>query len=84
MKNREKYKTRELLEEFYKFLEKRCGSGTCKGCEVRDLCDDLGYDGIFVGWLELEAEEEKPEPCPFCGGKTHTNSGHVLVDVVHY
>ena len=23
-------------------------------------------------WLALEAEEEKPEPCPFCGGECRT------------
>ena len=23
-------------------------------------------------WLDLEAEEEKPEPCPFCGGECRT------------
>lgn len=23
-----------------------------------------------MNWLALEAKEEKPEPCPFCGGET--------------
>ena len=35
-------------------------------------------------WLALEAEEEKPEPCPFCGGETHINLGHLKAGVVHY
>lgn len=36
-----------------------------------DLCNRLGtlmeVSG-FAQWLDLEVEEDKPMPCPFCGG----------------
>lgn len=27
---------------------------------------------------------KKPDPCPFCGGETHINLGHLKDGVVHY
>ena len=27
---------------------------------------------------------KKPDPCPFCGGETHINLGHLKAGVVHY
>ena len=84
--NEERFRTpEERVKAFREFLRKRCGRGICeKECEVRDLCASLGYDGKFAGWLALEAEEEKTEPCPFCGGETHINLGHLKAGVVHY
>ena len=69
--NEERFRTpEERVKAFREFLRKRCGRGICeKECEVRDLCASLGYDGKFAGWLTLEAEAEKPDPCPFCGNK---------------
>ena len=80
MKNFEKYKT---ADERANALRVFCNSNkTCKRCTLNDATDDVRNCAFH--WLELEAKEEKPLPCPFCGGETHTNSGHVLVDVVHY
>lgn len=63
MTNEEKYKTpEERAEAFSKF----CISKKCDDC----ACAKQGKKGISLcefKWLTLEAEEEKPLPCPFCG-----------------
>ena len=71
MTNEQKYNTpEERVKAFREFLHKRCRRVICeKECEVNDLCARLGYDGKFAGWLALESEEEKPEPCFYCGNK---------------
>lgn len=28
--------------------------------------------------------KSEPKPCPFCGGETHINLGHLRAGVVHY
>lgn len=38
----------------------------------------------FAHWLALEAEDEQPENCPFCGGETQSNLGHIRVGDIHY
>ena len=82
--NEERFRTpEERVKAFREFLHKRCGRGICeKECEVRDLCTRLGYDGKFAGWLTLEAEAEKPDPCPECHGRCEpmkTSVGDFLV-----
>ena len=80
MKNCEKYKT---ADERAKALRAFCNSNkTCKRCTLYDTIDDVRICAFH--WLELEAEEEKPEPCPFCGGKMQLmfeqqNDAHCLV-----
>lgn len=66
MTNEQKYKTpEERAEAFSKFC---CISRKCDDC----ACAKQGKKGISLcefKWLTLEAEEEKPLPCPFCGSK---------------
>ena len=74
--NEEKFRTpEERVKAFREFLHKRCGRGICERCEVRASCEGLGYDGKFAGWLTLEAEAEKPDPCYECGGKMVGDKG---------
>lgn len=71
MKNKEKYQSAaERISAHEEFCEKHI----CSDCP----CNDTN-DCVFK-WLELEVEEEriegekieeeKPLPCPFCGGET--------------
>ena len=53
MLNQDKYKTAE--ERVGAFLTQR---------EVSSIATVIANE--FAHWLALEAEEEKPEPCPFC------------------
>lgn len=62
MTNAEKYKT---TEERFKALNKWCDSGVKQGSSK---CLSNGCIKCTLKWLELEAEEEEPLPCPFCGG----------------
>ena len=71
MLNQDKYKTAK--ERVKAFLTQR---------EVSSIATVIANE--FAHWLALEAEEEKPEPCPFCGGETHINLGHLKAGVVHY
>ena len=66
MKNCEKYKT---ADERAKALRVFCNSNkTCKRCTLYDAIDDVRNCAFH--WLELEAnDDEKPLPCPFCGGE---------------
>lgn len=63
MKNIYKYKTVE--ERASAFQEWCCKTKYDHECEDSISCDECHFE-----WLELEAEEEKPLPCPFCGGKS--------------
>jgi len=65
MKNFEKYKTAKTRT--IAFME-WCGAHVhAVGC---DRCPAYSKDfkiKCVLAWLELEYEEEKPLPCPFCG-----------------
>lgn len=77
MTNEAKYKTpKERRAGFRKF----CESHECARCPAYygDIC------GCMFEWLTLEVKEEKLTPCPFCGGETHSNLGHLKAGVVHY
>lgn len=78
--NEMKYKT---AEERNNAFSEWCFNRDCKSCKLKAHSFD-GGDGCGFYWLALEAEEEKPEPCPFCGGETHINLGHLKAGVVHY
>ena len=80
MLNKDKYKTAEARN--YAFNE-WCFNRDCETCKLKAHNFDGGAGCRFY-WLDLEAEEEKLEPCPFCGGKTHINLGHMKTGVVHY
>ena len=65
MKNFEKYKT--ALERS-KALHAFCGKNTCDKCALGNLNRNV-IDCQFA-WLDLEAEEDEPMGCPFCGSST--------------
>ena len=70
--NEQKYKTAE--ERVKAFLSQR---------EVSSIATVIAND--FAHWLALEAEE-KPEPCPFCGGTTEVTTdeqGYYGVSCIH-
>lgn len=68
MTNEEKYKT---VEEHIKASSMLCDSQvSCPACL---MCDR--NSNCKIRWLALEAEEEKPMPCPFCGGTVVKESG---------
>ena len=63
MTNAEKYKTaNERLTAHYKMCE-------------NNKCNCSGVALCVLRWLEQEAEEEKPLPCPFCGSEACIISG---------
>lgn len=73
MRNFEKYKTAEEREKaHYKYC--------CK--QPRESCDIKNCRECSFAWLDLEAEEEKPMNCPFCGGEiylAHDSYGQAYV-----
>ena len=83
VKNFEKYKT--ALERS-NALRAFCGKNTCDKCVLGNLNRNV-IDCQFE-WLELEAEEEKPMACPFCGyqiaGTKGTAKGVSLVCACGY
>ena len=77
MLNKDRYKT---LEESIKAFKKFCyNQDRCVSCPAYDTkaYDTKAYDakargtisGCHFRWLALEAEEENPMPCPFCGSQ---------------
>ena len=67
VKNEQKFKT---AEERVKAFGEFCKNEFCNQCNHLDC--KLHKQGSAIlhcydGWLSLEADEEKPEPCPFCG-----------------
>lgn len=66
MTNEQKFKTpEERHEAFRRFCREHnnCDKG-CNNCPVYSM-----RGGCRFAWLTLEAEEEKPLPCPLCGGE---------------
>ena len=62
MTNEEKYKTaEERVKAFSMFCENQ---GKCASCPAFGRIGNCHFN-----WIALEAEEEKPMPCPFCGGE---------------
>lgn len=67
MTNEEKYKTPiERYAKYRAFCKQTPGCHDCpaKMCEIPQ-----GGGGCYFVWLTLEAEEEKPLPCPCCGAE---------------
>ena len=82
MTNEQKHKTaKERTDAFSKW----CVNRICELCELRSHNFD-GGDGCNFYWLALEAEEESPKPCPFCGGTTEVTTdeqGYYGVSCIH-
>ena len=69
MTNEQKYKTQEeRIKAFDDFCK---GQGDrCNHCEIaRKRLSISRRSECVVYWLAIEAEEEKPEPCFYCGNK---------------
>lgn len=80
MTNEQKYKT---PEERVKAFNEWCFNRYCESCKLKSHSLDGNYGCRFY-WLALEAEEDKPGKCPFCGGETEiiTGSGY-QVSCIH-
>lgn len=62
MTNGEKYKTaQELAEAFDKFCNKSSADCCLDKLDLTNRNEDCAF-----AWLDLESEEKKPLPCPFC------------------
>lgn len=67
MTNEDKYKTaKERTEAFLNYCEPHMMCCDCELYQVRERTT-LGRSMCVCTWLELEAEDEKTLPCPFCG-----------------
>ena len=75
MLNQDKYKTADERNDAF---NEWCFSRDCKTCKLKVHNGFDGGDGCRFYWLALEAEEEKTEPCFFCGNKylAITNGGN--------
>ena len=62
MKNEEKFKTAEERKIAHTAYCDRKGYD----CDTDVSCIECAFN-----WLALEAVEESPEPCFYCGGKVH-------------
>lgn len=72
MTNGEKYKSaEERTRAFVEFCNADAETG-CNGCRFRERNSHCEFM-----WLELEAEDEKLEPCPFCGEECACGGGYV-------
>lgn len=66
MTNSEKFKTvTERERGFLLFCNKHNDDGLCVKCPLNNKATKRL--GCAYAWLDLEFEEEKPLPCPFCG-----------------
>ena len=68
MLNSQKFTT---AEERGRAFDRWCrGNNGCDRCTLHDAGIELSTCVCSFYWLDLEAEEEKPLPCPYCGGET--------------
>lgn len=74
MTNYEKYPT---AEERAKGFETFCAEHICETCPLNGIKPDCGDSRGQFAWLDLEAEEEKPLPCPLCGGRMGVHGPHL-------
>lgn len=65
MTNEQKYKTTEERNDAF---NEWCFNRDCESCKLKAHNFDGGAGCRFY-WLALEAQEEKIEPCPYCGNK---------------
>lgn len=82
MTNEQKHKT---PDERVKAFNEWCFNRDCNSCKLKAHNFD-GGDGCRFYWLALEADEDKLEPCPFCGGTTEVitdEQGYYGVSCIH-
>jgi len=78
MTNGEKYKTvQERAIAFNRF----CAFDNNGMCEKDCVLDKENFTcgGCAFHWLELEAKEEKPLPCPFCGNEMDISASYCAI-----
>lgn len=63
MLNSEKFKT---ADERARAFRSYCDGGAAQGAYKK--CLDRRCIECALKWLDLEADKERPLPCPFCGG----------------
>ena len=80
MTNWEKYNsTNDRVMAFRRY----CADIGCANCGIKPYAEakhTTCVDRCILKWLALEAEEEQPIPCPFCGGESVAFSamyGHI-------
>lgn len=73
MLNQDKFKTaEERIRAFYDWcIDIRVG-GECHACKLSKIAS---HWVCFAYWLALEADEETPENCPFCGDECYADDG---------
>lgn len=67
MTNFEKFKTAEERANAFEIF---CSAHICEECPLNETKPDCGHSRGQFAWLDLEAEEEKSLPCPFCCSDT--------------
>ena len=68
MTNEEKYRAiDERIKAFWRFCKGQEKKKGCLGCPTK--CTPAYREQCALTWLTLESEEDKPIPCPFCGGE---------------
>ena len=77
MLNQDKYNT---AKERVKAFNEWCFNKYCESCKLKSHSLDGDYGCRFY-WLALEAEEDKPEPCPFCHSETEIVSSNNIYQV---
>lgn len=75
MLNIEKYTT---ADERARAFDKWCDARSCDKCELRTIYLTAATGSVCpIVWLDQEAEEEKIEDCPYCGGSCLVSNGAV-------
>ena len=84
MTNEERYKTTD--DRVYAFRKYCRDKGTCHDCALNEtgVSRTICVDRCILNWLALEAEEEKPLNCPFCGGEAESKFTRPLIDGYYY
>lgn len=81
MKNFEKYKTAD--GRAYAFMNFCNANSPCGKCQLNNVA--ATRPGCAFAWLDLEVEEEKPEPCYGCGRElTERDIAHKSEQVGEY
>ena len=79
--NAEKYRT---AEERAKAFNCFCSGKSCGECVMAEHNKPYSVDCCMAFWLEREYDEEDVLPCPFCGGSTALNVGHLMGNVLRH